>query len=440
MPGTALIAPRGGQDGAEPLMDVEDSCAEILAVVERSYLSLRAVIESKKPPVPRGLLQALCIGILRNYRLLVRALRHCGYRGQLRGGRPQGWRPAVYAYEAIFRRDHVPLERLTRGLPASVARCLRSIDPEKLAASYARDELDRLSLLYSVPRWVVEKLVDAAGLERTRSILRAFQEEMPTYIRVNTRLTPRDEALAELRGAGATAHPDPILDDVVMVERMPPGLAPRLDPRRYYIQDRSAALVAHVLGPVRGTVLDSFSAPGGKAGHVAWRNPGVVLVALDLSRRRLRNEKKLLARQGVAERLVLVEADARKPPLTRIDAAIVDPDCSSIGRIGRSPETRLFLEQSGPRIVERLARLQVEGLRAAARLVRPGGIIVYSTCTLTLEENEGVVEKLVEEGLVEPLDSAPWIGERSPRLPRAQRVYPDTARCGGGFTARLTRL
>ncbi len=421
-------------------MDVEDGCAEVLAAVERSYRSLRAVIESLKPPVPRGLLQALCIGVLRNYRLLVRALRHCGYRGQLRGGRPQGWRPVVYAYEAIFRRDHVPVERLTRGLPAGVARCLRGVDPEELAASYARDELDRLSLLYSVPRWVVEKLVEAAGLERTRSILRAFQEEMPTYIRVNTRITPREEALAELRGAGATAHPDPVLDDIVVVEKMPPGLAPRLDPRRYYIQDRSAALVAHVLGPVRGSVLDSFSAPGGKAGHVAWRNPSAVIVALDLSKRRLRDEKRLLTRQRVEERVILVEADARNPPIARIDAAIVDPDCSSIGRIGRSPETRLFLEQSGPRIVEKLARLQVEGLRAAAKLVKPGGVIVYSTCTLTLEENEGVIEKIVEEGLAEPLDSAPWIGERSPRVPQAQRIYPDRARCGGGFTARLERL
>ncbi len=420
-------------------MDAELECAEILAVVERRMRSLRAVLESRRWSTPRGLLHALCLGTLRNYKLLVRLLRRCGYRGQVRGGRAKGWLPIVAAYEAVFRRGRVPPERLERLLPRSVVECLRSSEPHD-AVDASMTAAERLSVLYSVPRWVVEKLLELHDEARVESILRAFQEQTPIYIRFNRGVVDAGEALRLATRAGVYATPDPILDDVLVAERVEPGAVERLDPRIFYIQDRSAALVAHVLGRVEGLVLDPFSAPGGKAGHVLWRSPGATVAALELSPRRLRDEARLLSRQGVYARVLLVEADARRPPVRRADAAIVDPDCSSIGRIGHSPETRLFLEQSGPRIVERMARLQVEGLRAAARLLPRGATLVYSTCTLTREENEGVVKALAEEGLVEPLEASPWIGERSPIMPEAQRIYPDVARCSGGFVAKLRRL
>ncbi|AEM39595.1 Fmu (Sun) domain protein [Pyrolobus fumarii 1A] len=422
------------------VVDVELVCGAILAIVERSFRSLRAVLESGKWDAPRGLLHALCLGVLRNYKLLVRALRRCGFRGQVRGGRREGWVPIVAAYEAMFRREAVPRERLEKFLPRNVVECLLRLEPRDVVLGVS-DPLERLSLLYSIPRWVVERLSRLLPRDRLESVLRAFQEPPPTYIRFNRLVFNDVEAVVEdLKSRGVYAKPDPVLDDVVVVEYMEPGAVGRLPGNLYYIQDRSAALIAHVLGQVEGVVLDSFSAPGGKAGHVAWRNPRVSIVAVDLSRRRLRDEARLLARQGVDRRVVLVEGDARRPPVRRVDAAIVDPDCSSIGRLGHSPETRLFLEQAGPRIIERLSRLQYEGLKAAALTVKKGGVIVYSTCTLTLEENEGVVKRLLDEGLVELVEAAPWVGERSPVLPETQRVYPDVARCGGGYTAKLVRV
>ncbi len=422
------------------MVDVERECAIVAARVERSFRSVRSILESRVWSSPRPLLHALCMGVLRNYKLLVRLLRFCGYRGPVRGGRPEWWLPIVAAYEAVFRRGSVPLERLYRFLDEGVASCLRRVEPLDAVRGLG-DRVERLSVAYSVPRWVVEKLLEALGGDygRLESVLKAFQEEQPIYIRFNRSLLSAEEALKLLSKHGIEAEPDPVLDDVLVVKRVSPGSVARLPGNLFYIQDRSAALVAHVLGDAHGVVLDSFSAPGGKAGHVAWRRRGYV-AALDLSRRRLWDEKRLLSRQGVLHLVDPIQGDARKPPVGRADAAIVDPDCSSIGRIGRSPETRLFLEQSGPRIVERLSRLQYEGLRAAAGIVKRGGVVVYSTCTLTLEENEGVVEKLLGEGLVELEDAGPWIGERSPRLPKTQRIYPDTARCGGGFVARLRRV
>ena len=82
----------------------------------------------------------------------------------------------------------------------------------------------------------------------------------------------------------------------------------------------------------------------------------------------------------------------------------------------------------------------MKGLRAAAQLVRRGGVVVYSTCTLTVEENEEVVGKVVEEGLYELDEAKPLIGVWSPINPKTQRIYPHTSRCGGGFVARLVRI
>ena len=420
------------------MVDVERECASILAVVERSFRSLRAIIESRRVSSPRALLHAICLGTLRNYKLLVRLLRMCGYRGPVRGGRASGWLPLVAAYEAVFRRGSVTLERVENFL-GGVARCLWRVEPSD-AVRGVKDEVERLSILYSVPHWVVEKLAAIHDFGRVESILAAFNRGTPMYVRFNRMLLDAGRAVEVAREAGVYAEPDPVLDDVLVVERVEPGAVARLDPRLFYIQDRSAALAAHILGDVKGVVLDSFSAPGGKAGHVLWRNPGAVVVAVELSPRRLRDERRLLSRQGVLARVVLLEADARRPPVAKARAALVDPDCSSIGRIGHSPETRLFLEQAGPRIVGRLSRLQYEGLRAALERVEKGGIVVYTTCTLTREENEDVIRRVVDEGLAELDEASPWIGERSPLEPRAQRIYPDTARCGGGFAARLIRV
>ena len=165
------------------MVDVEVECAEVLSIVERSFRSLRAVLESRKFRSPRGLLHALCLGTLRNYRLLVRLLRRCGYRGQVRGGRRKGWLPIVAAYEAVFRRGSVTLERVERFL-GGVARCLWRVEPRE-AVEGVGDDAERLSILYSVPRWVVEKLLEIHDPARVESILAAFNRGTPMYVRFN---------------------------------------------------------------------------------------------------------------------------------------------------------------------------------------------------------------------------------------------------------------
>ena len=421
------------------LRSVEHACAVVLSRVEAKLYSLRYVVEKLRPRVPRGLLNALCLGVLRNYRLLVRGLRYCGHRGQVRG-RPEGWLPLVGAYEAMFRRDAVPLDRVVEAtrLPRDVAECLRRAEPEDIVSGL--EGLERLAVLYSLPLWVVEKLAELNPPGGLEALLKSLQEPTPIWIRFNKRRLTLSQAIELLSRAGVRAEPDPVLDDIVEAIEVEPGAPERLDPRLFYIQDRAAALAAHVLGDPGGLLLDSFSAPGNKLAHAMWRSGPRAAVAVEISPRRLLDEKRLLRRQG-ATLADLVAGDATQPPLRPGSAtsALVDPDCTSMGRLGHSPETRLFLERAGPGIVEKLQRLQKAGLRAALTRVKPGARVVYMTCTLTRDENEDVVMTVAEEGLAELEEAEPLIGVWSPWLPRAQRIYPHVSRSTGGFIAVLRR-
>ena len=420
--------------------EVEHACSLILKEVSRTFISVRAVIERVKPPVPRGLLNAVCLGVLRNYKLAGLAARHCGLEVDEPFPRSiRGWLKLIAAYEALLR-PTLPLERISMktGVDMDILRCIRESSPEELVARLPR--LRRLSILYSVPLWVIEKLEEVNPPGGVEALLEAFQRPTPLWLRFNTSRLTREQALRMLEKAGIEAEPDSVLPDLVMVRRAEPGAVERLPRSLFYPQDRAAALPANLLasrlsGPL--AAADLFSAPGNKAAQLSWRLPGTYVAAVDLSHRRLLDEVRLHSQQGVwlAD---YASADARSPPLRRgsLDAVIVDPDCTSMGRLGHSPETRLFLETTGPGILRRLVRLQEESLSQAITLARRGGYVVYSTCTLTREENEDVVRRVAEDTGVEVVDAEPRLGVEG-LIPGVQRIYPHLHNCTGGFAALL---
>ncbi|BEP18673.1 16S rRNA (cytosine(967)-C(5))-methyltransferase RsmB [Pyrofollis japonicus] len=415
---------------------VETTCAKILSRVEATLYSIRYFIERERPQVPRPLLNALCLGVLRNYRLLVHALRRCGYRGEVRG-RPRGWIVLVGAYEAMFR-EVVSIDRIVdaTGLSREVVQCLRGIVPEEVVDDL--QGLRKLAILYSLPDWVVEELAKTNPPGGLEALLKALQEPTPLWIRINKSIISREEAIGKLEELGIRARPDPVLDDLLEAVDIQPGALGRLDQRLFYVQDRAAALIAHVAKEGR-LVVDLFSAPGNKASHLAWRGAAGYIAGLELSRRRTVDEKKLTRKQGVWI-IDPIEADALDPPLRRnaADLVIIDPDCTSMGRLGHSPETRLFLERAGKHILNKLVKVQIEGLRTAAKSARRGARIVYSTCTLTLEENEKVVQTVAEEEGLVIAKAEPMIGVEG-LVPGTQRIYPHISRCTGGFVALLLK-
>ncbi|MEM0459396.1 MAG: RsmB/NOP family class I SAM-dependent RNA methyltransferase, partial [Thermofilaceae archaeon] len=203
----------------------------------------------------------------------------------------------------------------------------------------------------------------------------------------------------------------------------------------FYVQDKASALAVYALGGSEQAV-DLTAAPGGKASlyHQLY---GAEVLALDLRAKRLAVMKGLLERLG-AWGVYAINADSTMPPLrAKFKRLIVDPDCSSLGRLGHSPEIRLWIR---PEHVMTYSAEQRRLLKAASELLERGGELVYSTCTLTLEENEENVLWAQEALGFELIEFEPYLG-----LPgklgaaKARRLYPHLHETVGFFLAKLRK-
>lgn len=247
-----------------------------------------------------------------------------------------------------------------------------------------------LSVQYSHPKWIVDAFLQRLGYAETEALLRIDNSAAPVTVQVNTLKSSVDELIA----VGAQLHP--WLPDCVI---LPPGGA-GLDFVRQgkaYVQDPAAKLAVLAADPLPGySVLDACAAPGGKsfAAGIQMHGNGRIL-ACDL------HEKKLGRIKDGAERLGLhlIETramDARKAENTlaeTFDLVIADVPCSGLGVIRKKPDIRDKTEAE----IRALPEIQSEILASLAACVKPGGVLMYSTCTLLRAENEDVCERFLSE-------------------------------------------
>ena len=247
-----------------------------------------------------------------------------------------------------------------------------------------------LSVRYSHPKWIVDAFLDRIGYDDTESLLRIDNSVPPVTVQINTL---RKEAKT-LLGAGAAEHP--WLPDCAI---LPPG-GDSLEFVRQglaYVQDPAAALAVIAADPLPGiSVLDACAAPGGKsfAAGIRMRNNGRIL-ACDLHENKLRKIREGAERLGLG--LIETRAmDARKAGETlqeTFDLVIADVPCSGLGVIRKKPDIRYKEEKE----VSALPQIQFDILRGLSGCVKPGGVLMYSTCTLLRAENEDVCEKFLSE-------------------------------------------
>ncbi len=266
----------------------------------------------------------------------------------------------------------------------------------------SRDPIERLSLLWAFPRWLVRRFYFQFGPEETEALLGALNAVAPFTIRTNSLRTSRDKLMRTLEpfSPRPTSHsPWGIrLEEprgVLEAEAFREGL--------FQVQDEGAQLVSWLLSPRGGErVLDLCAAPGGKSTHLAelMGNRGEIL-AVDVNPSRLRWLEENCRRLGI--RIIRpMRRDATKPlPCGEFDKVLVDVPCSGLGVIRRNPDIKWRLS---PKEIRRLAEIQGRILRVGASALRRGGYLLYSTCTLTPEENERVVQGLVQEGGFELVD------------------------------------
>ncbi len=276
--------------------------------------------------------------------------------------------------------------------PGYVNAMLRNLDRSRSAVTYPgpADKPQQLAILYSHPEWLVRRWTERFGAETTEAFLLANNRPAPLVIRTNTLRTTRNGLKAALGS-----------EDVVAVETRysPVGLeivaGSGIEELSSYqngwfmVQDQAAQLVGLMLAPKPGeTVLDACAAPGGKAAHLCemMQNQGM-LVALDADAGRIEKIRENIRRLGITI-IKTVRGDAAQYGEEKFDKILIDAPCSGLGVLRRHPDGRW---NKSMRIINDRRILQMQILKNCAGLLKPGGALVYATCTTELEENEEVI-------------------------------------------------
>ena len=275
-----------------------------------------------------------------------------------------------------------------------------------VAQAAANNQLPRLncpdkesfySLHYSHPEWLVRLLTAQYGQKPTAAILAANNAAAPVSIRVNLLRSDRDTVLNRLTEDGFTVHPHPKAASMILAESGDIASHPLFTEGVVTIQDTASAVCVELLDPQPDTlVLDCCAAPGGKTFYIAERmhNQGTV-ISCDIY------EHKLEKIQAGAQRLGLsivqpTLQDAAQPRaewVEKADSVLCDVPCSGMGIIRKKPEIRYKDADE----IQNLPEIQKKILENCANYVKPGGTLVYSTCTILERENQAVVQKFLQQ-------------------------------------------
>ena len=299
---------------------------------------------------------------------------------------------------------------------------------------------------HSHPQWLINKWLDYFGREETEALMRANNEIAPLVLRVNSCKSCREALLALLLKSGVSAVAtgwSPV--GISVKSSSPVNQLPGFQEGLFQVQGEASQLVSYLLSPEKGErVLDACAAPGGKTTHIAelMANTGEV-IALDKSEKGIDKIRENAARLGLTS-LRAAKADIRHPLPAEFrspyDRILVDAPCSALGTLRSHPEIKWHRNESD---IKRLAHLQKQIIDQVVHYLKPGGILVYSTCTLTQDENENVVEDFLQEHKEFVLDDAAgYLPRDASSLVRGSHymTLPHRHNTDGFFAARMRRV
>lgn len=418
--------------------------AKVLAAVLGRGRSLKAELAIALPRLDdsrdRALLEAICFAALRRRTAYDKALgqwlqkplgpREADLRGLLMAGFAQLdvlQLPAHAALSATVDAARALGRERQAGLVNAV---LRRAQREGFAEARAED---------AWPRWLLEQ-VRQDWPEHAAAIFANSLQPAPLWLRVNGQQHSRDAYMAQLQDAGIDAVAEPLSADAIRLPvAVPVASLPGFAQGAVSVQDFSAQQVADALSPATGArVLDACAAPGGKAAHLLERDSTLNLVALDVDARRLQRIRETFARTGVGSEAQVLAADAADIAAwwdgKAFDAVLLDAPCSATGIIRRQPDVLLHRRAED---ITALAALQARLLDAMWQVLRPGGVLLYSTCSILRRENgQQVAEFLARtaDARLDPLLDAFGHDDSGSR----QRL-PGEREADGFFYARLVK-
>ena len=342
--------------------------------------------------------------------------------------------PTYAAVSATVDQVRAELGRRPTGFANAVLRKVagvRPMPPESL------ESVDALSEWGSHPTWLVRRWLSRYGGNDVRRLIEHDNRRPPTCLLPLGMAGEEAQRILFEQGIDATpaAEWSPCLK---LTERASVAAALRALPASI-VQDPASNLVARYADVSSGTIVaDLCAAPGGKS--LALSDRAARILATDRSEPRIRMVRDNALRTG--RRLDLVVADAVCPPLMRVDAVLLDAPCTGTGTLARHPDARWRLR---PTAIDEMAAVQAQMLDAAAHVVRPGGLLIYSTCTLEPEENEERVADFLERHpgfALEPTDAVARRDAGEDGFVDDEgylRVEPWRSGYDGSFAARLRK-
>lgn len=305
-------------------------------------------------------------------------------------------------------------------------------------------KIQKIALQTYHPKWFVKYSYKLLGRYEALKFLEKSAEITPIYIRINTLREPEETLLNKVRQEKIEIEKIPQLKHtyrLIGTKKPLPRTKSHLQ-GRLYIQDKASCLAAEIANPKENTtVLDVCAASGAKTTYMSqlMNNTGEI-ISIDYSKRRMRVLQRETKRMG-AKNVHPIVADARKgfPVKVSADLVVLDPPCTSTGTFGKNPDAKWRLTK---RSIQGMAKMQAEMINQCSQHIKTGGFLVYSTCSITLEENEVVIEDFLKHHPeFKIVEQKPRIGLPGLRgLIKCQRLFPHIHQCNGFFVAKLQKL
>ena len=315
---------------------------------------------------------------------------------------------------------------------------LRSLDRQGEILPNKKDIIAYLSVKESFPKWLVEYLIKNFDQEKAKQILASSNQPAPNSIRMAVAPEFYGEIEAEVEQDGYQYKVSKLTDHNLLLDHGNIAQTALFRQGKITIQDSAASLAVDAFDfEGNEQVLDACSAPGGKTVQIAENLISGNVTALDIHENKLRLVKNAAKRLGVSDKVKTKALDAREAPeyfeKEQFDKILVDAPCSGLGLIRRKPEIRYDKTFND---IKHLSKIQSDILNQVSTLVKPGGELVYSTCTISKEEDEDVVNNFLQKHpdfVLEPIQ----VGN----LPKQDmvRIFPDEYDSDGFFIAKLKK-